>query len=356
MFKFIKIFSINVFVFLILIIILEIILGYSLNKDSKLDCHYLLCGRTFNYETDLHGNIKDYQIIYTRDLYGFRDREKELSKVDILAVGGSTTDERYLKNEDTWTNLLQHKLSTYFQKDIDVVNGGIDGQSTFGHIWNFENWYNKLENFNPKYIIFYIGINDVLYKPEKYGSRSFKFNFDNNQDISKLSFINQIKFLLKKNNGIIYKIYVFINSLYISDIYEVAHSNTRNKFDYKIPNKKLKIDQNSKKKFLVNLNSLFEHSKEIGSIPIFVTQKTLRGKRVGKKILSINEFDFYNYEKNISDIIIKFCTEKEILCINSNENFDIKPHESYDLVHLSPEGSINFSNFLFNNLKNKLKF
>ena len=177
MLKFIKIFSINIFIFLILIIILEIILGYSLNKDSKLDCHYLLCERTFKYKTDLHGNIKDYEIIYTRDLYGFRDREKELSKIDILAVGGSTTDERYLKNEDTWTNLLQRKLSNYFQKDIDVVNSGIDGQSTFGHIWNFENWYNKLENFNPKYIIFYVGINDVLFQPEKYVSSSSKFNF-----------------------------------------------------------------------------------------------------------------------------------------------------------------------------------
>ena len=169
--RIIKIFSINILIFLILILSLEIILGYLINKKSNLDCHYLLCDRTFKYETDLHNTINDYEIIYSRDSFGFRDRHKSFDEIDILVVGGSTTDERYLNDEDTWTNLLQKKLSDYFNKDIDVVNSGIDGQSTFGHIWNFENWYNKLYNFSPKYN-FYIGINEILYKPETYGAKS----------------------------------------------------------------------------------------------------------------------------------------------------------------------------------------
>ena len=354
--KIIKIFSINIFIFLILIFILEIVLGYLINKNKNLDCHYLLCERTFKYKTDLHDYINTYEITYTRDSYGFRDRHKNLNKIDILAIGGSTTDERYLKNEDTWTNTFQRQLSTYFKKDIDVVNSGIDGQSTFGHIWNFENWYNKLENFYPKYIIFYIGINDVLYRPDRYGYRSSKYNFDNNQDISNLSLLNKVKFFLKKNNGIIYKLYVFINDFFISDIYEVGHSNTRDKFDYKIPNKQLKIDLNSKKKFLDNLDLLYEYSKKIKSTPIFVTQKTLRGKKVNEQILSMNEYDFYDYEKNISNIIINFCNEKKIFCINLNKNLDLKQEEMYDLVHFSPEGSKKFSNFLFSNLKYEIKF
>ena len=119
--RIIKIFSINILIFLILILSLEIILGYLINKKSNLDCHYLLCDRTFKYETDLHNTINDYEIIYSRDSFGFRDRHKSFDEIDILVVGGSTTDERYLNDEDTWTNLLQKKLSrtnnSYRKKD-----------------------------------------------------------------------------------------------------------------------------------------------------------------------------------------------------------------------------------------------
>ena len=354
--RIIKIFSINILIFLILILSLEIILGYLINKKSNLDCHYLLCDRTFKYETDLHNTINDYEIIYSRDSFGFRDRHKSFDEIDILVVGGSTTDERYLNDEDTWTNLLQKKLSDYFNKDIDVVNSGIDGQSTFGHIWNFENWYNKLYNFSPKYIIFYIGINEILYKPETYGAKSLNFNFDNNQDISNLSLIKKIKFLLKKNNGIIYKLYVFTNEFFSDDIYEVAHSNIRNKFNYDLPNKELKINQNSKKKFLNNLELLYNYSKKFESIPIVVTQKTLRGKKIEDKILSINKYDYYSYEKKISNIIMNFCDEKNIMCINLNKNLSLKPEDFYDYVHFSPPGSKKFSSFLFKELKDKIKF
>ena len=41
---------------------------------------------------------------------------------------------------------LESKLNLNLN-NIDVVNAGIDGQSTYGHIWNFEEWFVKLDNF-----------------------------------------------------------------------------------------------------------------------------------------------------------------------------------------------------------------
>ena len=245
-------------------------------------------------------------------------------------------------------------LSNYYNQDIDVVNSGIDGQSTFGHLWNFENWYSKIKNFSPNYIFFYIGINEGLYLPDLYGSKNQEMNFDNNQDISNFSISNKIKFFIKKNNSIIYKIYTAVNDFFKNDLYVVGHSNKRIKNNYEVPNKKFEIDEEAKKLFLDNLNSLYKHSKEIGSIPVFITQKTLRGKKINNQIFSINEYDFFSYEKNISDIIINFCESTKLYCINLNKNFDLKINYTYDLVHFSPQGSKELSKFLFNNLKDKI--
>ena len=52
-------------------------------------------------------------------------------------MGGSTTDERYLNLNDTWSEQLELNFKKN-NKSIDVVNAGIDGQSSFGHIWNFK--------------------------------------------------------------------------------------------------------------------------------------------------------------------------------------------------------------------------
>ena len=85
-----------------------------------------------------------------------------------MVIGGSTADSRYIDDKYTWPNLLEKKLSNELKLNIDVVNSAIDGQTTFGHIYNFENWYRYIDNLRPKIILFYIGINDsYLFSNEK---------------------------------------------------------------------------------------------------------------------------------------------------------------------------------------------
>ena len=107
--KKIKLYSINIFLIGILFLILEFLTGNFLFRQ-KIDCAYLLCNRKFVYNVDFHHNLTNYQIVYQRDMFGFRDREKKLEDIDILTVGGSTTDERFLKDNDTWSKKLEKKL------------------------------------------------------------------------------------------------------------------------------------------------------------------------------------------------------------------------------------------------------
>ena len=78
----------------------------------------------------------------------------EYQNIDFLVLGGSTTEEKFIDDNDTWTEKLEKKFIKD-GKDIEVVNAGIDGQSTIGHIYNFEKWFPHIKNLNPKFIIFY---------------------------------------------------------------------------------------------------------------------------------------------------------------------------------------------------------
>ena len=88
----------------------------------------------------------------------------------------------------------------YFEiknKNFKIANAGIDGQSTVGHIWNFKNWLINIKDLNPKAIIFYIGINDLMARETShYDFEKIEFAF------SKLYFNQQIK-----KNSVIYYLY-----------------------------------------------------------------------------------------------------------------------------------------------------
>ncbi len=75
----------------------------------------------------------------------------------ILTIGGSTTDQIYITEGKTFQDLLDIKL----QNKFDFTNGGVDGQSSAGHLFSINNWHSKaLDEKKINEIIYYIGIND----------------------------------------------------------------------------------------------------------------------------------------------------------------------------------------------------
>jgi len=351
MFKIIKILLINILIFLFIYLLIEVFSGRLLFNKNQLNCSYILCDKKIIYDGVLfHNSATTYNIVYQKDKFGFRGRKKTLDKIDILTVGGSTTDERYLKLEDTWSEKLEKKFKSTYQ-NFDVVNAGIDGQSTNGHLWNFENWFNKLENFKPKYIIFYIGINEVLSQQVnvyKHGN-----NYDNNTNISKLTFFRKIQYFLKKNNGITYKSYNLIyKKWFLKDKAQVGHDALRKKLKYIIPSEKRKINYSTKEMFINNLKKLTEYSKSQNSIPIFVTQRTRRWHKENNIVYSVSKVDFYKYEKEVSETILFFCEKNKLFCVDLNGILDLEENDTYDRIHLTTTGAEKVAEKIFNNIKN----
>ena len=157
MLKLFKIIIINILIFFVFILLIEVIFGYWFDKDNLgpyVREHRL---RKVNYEVTYEGT--QYSFTYERNYYGFRGKDVPLDNIKGVIVGGSTTDERYKPEEFTITELINSYLKN---KNINfkLYNAGIEGQSTRGHAVNIDYWFKKLPNFKPNFIFYYIGIND----------------------------------------------------------------------------------------------------------------------------------------------------------------------------------------------------
>jgi hypothetical protein len=339
---------------LLLIFFTEVVTGRYFSKN-KIDCAYVLCNADYKYinrsrEAVLQKKYEVYyDIIYQKDEYGFRGRSKDVSKIDILTVGGSTTDEKFLNVEDTWSHKLEKKFQD-FEKKVDVVSAGIDGQSSHGHIWSLKNWFPKVKNLKTTYIIFYMGINENL---KNKSDTIFDLQIEN------LSVKKKVKYYIQRNNGFLYKIYNILAkkyyNLYMNQGYEILfpkYTKTKNKFT---PN------QDQKNYLINNLAEIKELTTKLNAIPIFVTQRSQYWKNIDGKILLANNYiyndkDYYNFEKFIAEIIIDFCKENNILCIDifKNIKFDIEDH--FELAHTTAKGSQKIADYIFEKLNENYKF
>jgi len=110
----------------------------------------------------------DPRIHYSRNALGMRGplpTESIHQLVSVICMGGSTTECRFLSDDQTWPYHLQKKLDDSIP-NIWINNAGLDGQSTFGHQLLLNEY---IVSLRPRYILFLTGVNDVeTDKPESF--------------------------------------------------------------------------------------------------------------------------------------------------------------------------------------------
>lgn len=157
--------AINLTLFGLLLLLIELVFGAWIFKDNQLDFFGVSPDMDEQFEIDLYTETP-IVIRHTRDQYGLRGQNSfnQPEKIDILAIGGSTTFQKYIDDTATWESHLEKKLKTA-GKPLIIANAGINGHSTHAHIKAFDIWLKRIEGLKPRYIIFYIGINDFLPRP-----------------------------------------------------------------------------------------------------------------------------------------------------------------------------------------------
>jgi hypothetical protein len=141
---------------------LELIFGSWLHHDSweRALALRIVVNRRLTYDaTRLYAG--GGPVMYTRDRYGLRGDYGQPADIDILTIGGSTTDQRYVADGSTWQDELERTLRAA-GRDVQVANAGVDGHSTFGHLASYQYWFPLIPGLRPAHTILYVGLNDFF--------------------------------------------------------------------------------------------------------------------------------------------------------------------------------------------------
>jgi len=331
-----KIFFFNILFFFFIIVIFELFFGYFFKKNNF--GYIMRSERQKDQIYEVIHNGQKYKYNYKRNYHGFRGDEIDPSKIQIVFEGGSTGNQKFTPEKLTIVGLLNSKLNKY-DVQLKIINASTDGKTVKGYVNDFIHWFPKLDNFNPKYFIFYTGINDsTLLETSKYdvpwrqnNSEKFKDYLKNNSKIIELIKKVQFKYFNKdirkeysvtKINSNLYKDYSFI--------------------DYKNASKIFKKEKNYDlvNQFHKRLELLKIHINKLNFIPIFITQINYNG--LGDPNLFL-----------INQSLKKFCKDNNYPIIKLDElvaNLEI--NSFYDTMHTTPKGSRKLADIIYPELIN----
>ena len=339
----------NTIVFLGFIVFIDLILGdwKNLNKDHKNNALFpgLIKNRTIKYDARLlYDSKKEVPITYSRDDNGYRSKEINSKKKIILTIGGSTTDQRYVTDGETWQDYLDIALPKF-----DFVNGGIDGHSTYGHISAIKSWHSSV--LNPSFvdsIIFYVGIND----PRLLNGKFNKYDKDQSKYTVIKSSINQYSFIYPRLN----KLYKSILTKFVSDEEITLAAHGRSDLRYKNEQDGIMFSENYKESYsfykILFIELINQTRKYFPKSKIIIIQQQIPGCKFNSKYagIDIHPYKTMNENNNIcSNLASVYATQDEaVRSIDKPYKLEILPmymqnilgpNDVYDNAHTNPIGS-----------------
>ncbi len=335
-----KIFIINFLVLFLFFLIIELIFNLFFNKYN----FGFYARELRNQKIPVNVEIDDikYKYFYLRNDLGFQGDNIDPKEIKILFQGGSTGDELFLPPQFRIVNKLNQKFLND-NYDINIINASKGGKSTRGIVWDFYYWLNKIKDFSPRVVIFYIGLNDTGILDNQYDYLENKGFVKRSEDyIKNQSFFYNVfrkikmKYLINnKTKTINYKLNNTLPKLYENYQY-INYQNAKNKYhNYKLSNEDIVMINN----FENNLNNLNKIISKKKFTPIFITQIKFNGLN-DIQLYLINEHLKYFSKKNNYKII-----KLDEKIINLQKDF------FYDENHTTIKGSEFISEVLYPDLK-----
>lgn len=177
---------------------LELVFGHWLERGdwSRVDRLNVVRDRRVQYDVrHIHGPDAP-PVTYTRDRYGLRGDCPSPADIRVLTIGGSTTDQVYVSDGQTWQDQLQRRLRGLAGgQRWCVANAGVDGHTTFGHIAALEQWLPLIPGLKPEYYLLYIGVNDAALRLERASG-------DNRGDAAPAGVLGRVKQAIKHNSAL----------------------------------------------------------------------------------------------------------------------------------------------------------
>lgn len=358
-----RIVGINLAVLLAGLAVLELVFGTWFSDTHAL--HQFTKPRDLRMVRDNPLGDDPPKIVYSRDDNGLRGLDAGVGEIDILTVGGSTTDQRLLDDGQTF----QARLKALFAEQgraVVIANAGIDGQSTYGHIENFASWFRRIDGLKPRFILFYVGINDVLIldddaaydRVEAMSPRLRAQLF-----VREKSALYQM-YLLARNALAAPEMQHVENRANIVGDGELASAPALTPEALETPEIAASLAALSQR-----VERLAELTREMGATPIFVTQRSAAWTRrdgvvVGVPRLGpgfhnrlvaqfgdINGVDIHRIERKTADAILAGCRASRAICLDLMADVDFDPQaDFYDSLHTTASGAEAIARYLHGRL------
>ena len=276
---------------------------------------------------------------YVRNQYGLRDTCESPAEIEILTIGGSTTDQRYVALSSTYQNIIEERMKMSSDAFGCVSNAGIDGHSTWGHLYSFENWFPLIPELNPKIILLYVGLNDANFLR----ASSPNTGFDTKRTDGIKAFVKHFEItrallpiyrLLRQQSDNASAAYAGHGPIpYTDDDYSVNVMNEQTE---------LLSNQNAFA-FRSRMENLLSEIHSLGAAPLCVTQphryvKEIDGEMQGVENVLGRGFSGIDYDysiRKLNEVIFDLCGSNTV---------DLYSHEFsnthfYDGVHTTASGS-----------------
>lgn len=277
---------------------------------------------------------------YVRNQYGLRDSCVSPAEIEILTIGGSTTDQRYVSLNSTYQNIIEERMKQSSVTFGCVSNAGVDGHSTWGHLYSFEKWFPLIPELNPKIILLYVGVNDANFL--RTSSPNTGFDTERTADGIKgflirfeiVKAILPIYRLLRQKSDNASAAYSGHAPLpYTDDDYIVSAMNEQTEL----------LSTQNALAFRSRMESLMSEIQELGAKPLCVTQphrfvKKLDGELRGVKNVLGEGFSGIDYDyslRKLNEVIFDLCGSNTV----DLYSYEFSNSHFYDGVHTTASGS-----------------
>lgn len=293
-------------------------------------------------------------INYTRDEHGFRGPYDDVSSIDVLTLGGSTTNQLYVDDDKTWQSVMRRLFADH-GNPISIVNAGVDGQSSRGHIAVFDRWFPQIEGLKARFIIVYAAINDIGLK----GAAKY-------DDMRSPDPMRQVTAWIK-NKSAIYELYKTLKGMRAARNAAVIHGSgvlVDAKWE-RWKRRDAPIDMLPEfterlASFEDRLRRLADRIRGFGAEPIFVTQPSAEYRLDGEWILlptvkgASSAAPRVVMLQSFNNVVMQTCIAVKAICVDVAGNVAFTDGDFYDRIHNTDKGAQKIGAYLFDALKEYL--
>lgn len=358
----------NVFFIFVAVIVVELIFGnWFSSKD--LTTLNILRDRTWHYDFYYPGiPNQERKITYSRDYWGLRGDFTDPVNIDLLTVGGSTTDQRFISDGFTWQDVLQRKFNETGQH-VKIANAGVDGRTTFGHQHDFNYWFAQIEELQPRFIMLYVGINDMFFSRQNSSKDSLYLAQNTWQEKVKL-------------NSAVYAFARSVLGSYIVIKRDIGHT-TIDYSNAQWTSVALQSDYSARLAkrlagYSKRFNLLLQKIEKMGATPIVVSQprgdaRVINGQlhglvsvspRSGKSFIdsdlgelgadTANGMDYHHILSLFNAISLERCEQHSGICIDLANQLEFADGDFYDQAHNTRQGAKKIGEFLYAELRGRI--